>query len=135
MTETIESYIARNQLEMTVTRVPARPGCSGMGRGASHYLCVIKQAGKGNPAQVACFYSMGSAHKVGPQLPEVLDSLASDASGTDEQFTDWCDNYGYDSDSRKAEAIYRACAENAAKLLALLGRAEYNVLLNNVERL
>ena len=51
-----------------------------------------------------------------PSLDDVLHALVSDATACDESFEDWCDNYGYNSDSRKALAIYLQCQENAKKL-------------------
>jgi len=47
----------------------------------------------------------------------LLDSDALDAGG----FEDWAADYGYDTDSRAAEATYQACLETALKLRASLG--------------
>jgi hypothetical protein len=41
-----------------------------------------------------------------PKLADVLYSLLLDGEAADETFEDWCANYGYDSDSRKAEATF-----------------------------
>ena len=70
-----------------------------------------------------------------PKLPDVLNCLAMDASGMDESFEDWADNYGYDTDSRKAETIYKACQDNARQLRVLLGHEAFDVLVNEIERL
>lgn len=54
-----------------------------------------------------------------PQIPPiagVLYSLILDGSACNESFASWCEDYGYDSDSRKALAIYMACQGNADKL-------------------
>ena len=60
-----------------------------------------------------------------PILPDpcdVLSSLALDASILDAgSFEDWASEFGYDPDSRKAEATYRACLEIALKLRQGLG--------------
>lgn len=57
-----------------------------------------------------------------PDVCDVLYSLASDADAIDcATFEEWASNYGYDTDSRKAEGIYRACLEIALKLRAGLG--------------
>lgn len=56
-----------------------------------------------------------------PKLADVLQCLASDAGALEETFEDWCSNYGYDSDSRKAEKTYRACVETAQQLVRLFG--------------
>jgi hypothetical protein len=39
-----------------------------------------------------------------------------DAVGSAQTFDDWCSNYGYDTDSRKALQIYMDCQEIAKKL-------------------
>ena len=62
----------------------------------------------------------GSAIKPNPL--DVLYSLALDASVTDEgTFENWAASLGYDPDSRKAEAIWRACLDLALRLRAALG--------------
>jgi len=57
-----------------------------------------------------------------PALPDVLHSLCLDSDVLDAgTFEEWASNFGYDTDSRKAEAIYRACLEIALKLRNGLG--------------
>jgi hypothetical protein len=51
-----------------------------------------------------------------PALDDVLHSLVMDSSACEESFDDWCASFGYDSDSRKALAVYMACRENTGKL-------------------
>lgn len=51
-----------------------------------------------------------------PSLDDVLHSLVLDASACDQSFDDWCGEYGYDTDSRKALETYLACQDNATKL-------------------
>lgn len=51
-----------------------------------------------------------------PHPADVLYSLILDASAVGQSFASWCADFGYDPDSRKAEATYRACQENADKL-------------------
>lgn len=56
-------------------------------------------------------FTMGSGHhSVEPEVAMVLDCIASDSAGYDNAngFEDWADEYGYDTDSRKAEAVYNA---------------------------
>jgi len=57
-----------------------------------------------------------------PPLADVLSSLLLDASAIDEgSFEDWAASLGYDPDSRKAEAIWKACVETGLKLRSALG--------------
>lgn len=69
----------------------------------------------GSPAR-----SMGQP--ILPSLPDVLHSLALDADVLNHStYEDWAGDFGYDKDSRKGEAIYRACLEIALKLRNALG--------------
>ncbi len=72
-----------------------------------------------------------------PELDTVLDSLMSDAICYDDarDFEDFAANLGYSTDSRKAEATYRACGELAKQLRHFLGDDLYQTLLYKVERL
>ena len=47
---------------------------------------------------------------------DVLHSLVMDAQATGYTFEDWCADFGYDSDSRKAYKVYEACLESGVKL-------------------
>lgn len=66
-----------------------------------------------------------------PTAEMVLDSMASDSSGYENArgFEDWCSDYGYDTDSRKAERLYQTVAEQAKALRFFLGREAYESLL------
>jgi hypothetical protein len=58
----------------------------------------------------------------GPDAAEVMHSLLSDAEAIDyPTCEEWADNFGFDRDSRKGEAIYRACLDVGLKLRAMLG--------------
>lgn len=54
---------------------------------------------------------------------------------TEENFHDWCSNFGYDTDSRKALAIYLECQENYVRLRKALGQgfSEARELAVNVD--
>jgi hypothetical protein len=51
-----------------------------------------------------------------PTQASVLYSLLLDSSAAEMPFVDWCDDYGYNTDSRAALAIYEACQINFVKL-------------------
>jgi len=75
-------------------------------------------------------FSMGDGYNgAKPTVDTVLDCLASDASGADETFEYWCGNFGYDTDSRRAEKTYKAVQRQTAKLRAFLGEDLYMGLL------
>lgn len=69
-------------------------------------------------------FSADKSKPITPDLVDVMASLIMDSSVLDAGgFEDWAGDYGYDSDSRHAESIYRACLENALKLRAAIGES------------
>lgn len=66
------------------------------------------------------YYTGEAVSKV--DIASVLGSLALDSSvRNNDDFEDWARDLGYDTDSRKAEAIYNACLETADEMEKLLG--------------
>lgn len=66
-----------------------------------------------------------------PELRDVMCCLLMDASVLDySSFEDWANEYGYDTDSRKAETTYRQCIETALKLRNALGDLRLEQLRN-----
>ena len=64
------------------------------------------------------------AKDIMPDMVDVVASLVMDASVIDcGTFEEWASEYGMDTDSRKAEATYRACLETALKLRNGIGEA------------
>jgi hypothetical protein len=65
-----------------------------------------------------------------PSLPDVLFSLLSDGSAffDAESFEEWADNYGFDTDSRKAERMFQECMETGRKLSRAFNAAEITEL-------
>lgn len=134
-TVTLEQFITEQQLEMSVLPVRRNPHMDvQMPR---NFDCTITMVGRGNHEPMTVYFSQGSAHKKNPTLAEVLDCLASEASGVDNarSFEDWASEYGYDLDSRKAERAYQICKKQAQELKALLGQDAYNQLLYSTEGL
>jgi hypothetical protein len=69
------------------------------------------------------FYTGTGHRKAGqpkaPHAASVLHSVVLDGGAIDLSFVDWCDEYGYDTDSRKALATYDECCESGRKLRKL----------------
>ena len=64
----------------------------------------------------------GGNKKIKPNFCDVLAGLMNDADVLNNStFEEWAVDFSYDTDSRKAEAIYRACLEIALKLRNSLG--------------
>jgi hypothetical protein len=58
---------------------------------------------------------------VPPSTADVLYCLASDASGAQGSFDEWCSNLGESNDSIKALETYRACQKTRDALLRMFG--------------
>lgn len=57
-----------------------------------------------------------------PLIDDVLCSLVLDSSAIDHaNFESWADDCGYETDSRKAEAIYKACLDIGLAIRAAVG--------------
>lgn len=68
------------------------------------------------------------------KLDSVLYCLFSDADAGMMSFSEFCDNFGYSSDSLKALDIYRECEDTAKRLRKALGTEFYNEKLR-IEKL
>lgn len=97
--------------------------------GWEHDAYRVQLTRKGQTIRVP--FRKGTGHNGNPpQVEEVLEALVSDASGVENalSFEEWADEYGYDTDSRKAETTYRAVVRQTEKLRLLLGD-EYEAFL------
>lgn len=54
-----------------------------------------------------------------PALLDVFYSLHMDGQALNENFDDWCDSFGYSSDSIKALNLYKGCLEHGRMLRKL----------------
>ena len=64
-----------------------------------------------------------------PDPVDVLYSLTMDSGALNYgTFEDWASEFGYDTDARSAESIYRACLDNALKLRAAIGNTGMETL-------
>ena len=130
---TLQDFIGNTAISSKVKRVASNPSMEDMGPGSRHWLVTLR-AGR---FSMRVPFSQGSAHTEAPTAADVLNCLADDAAGFENarSFDEWCSEYGYDTDSRKAERIYKTVARQSARLRAMLGQDNYEALLWNVERL
>lgn len=87
----------------------------------------IKRAGKmsqGYRNSIIAKYSK----PVAPTAASVLHSLLMDASSGEQNFHDFCDEYGYNKDSIKDQSIYNACCETLTKMRAFFTGTERTAL-------
>lgn len=91
-----------------------------MNRPWEHHAYTVKVTRGAESFETA--YKQGMAHEDGPTLAAVLACLMSDASaGEGGSFEDFCGEFGYDTDSRRAEQTYNACRDTAAAMRRMLG--------------
>jgi hypothetical protein len=65
-----------------------------------------------------------SGRPVAPDAADVLHSLTMDDT-RGESFRDWCANYGYDDDSRRALATYELCQRQTDDARRFFGRETF----------
>jgi hypothetical protein len=114
----LQQFIDRHILTLTATRTDRNPGKPDFD--GDHWKVTLKRPGR----RMTLVFSKGYGHKgTPPTVAGVLDCLQSDARIAEEcaSFEDFCSYLGYDSDSRKAEKIYKALKRQAAKLRTFLG--------------
>jgi hypothetical protein len=91
------------------------------------YVALIEfETENGYPAKPFDYHSgvvkRPGTKKIEPNPVDVLYSLAADANALDyATFEDWAQDFGYDTDSRSAEKVYRACLEITLRLRSDLG--------------
>lgn len=128
---TMQEFVAVNRIRMTAEWIGRRPDglMDDMPAGSNHYRCTLKRGTQ----RMTVYFSMGPAHSESPSVADVLECLASDATGADEDFESWCRDLGLDTDSRRAERIYKATVKATASLKRLLN-GSFDALLYEVTR-
>jgi len=118
--KTLSQFIKEDlqDVEFSFRQITKRPdSCEWQeDKGAKHYEIELLGSGR----LVRFFYSMGSACGK-PKKDEVIACLVMDSLCAEEKFEDFCNNYGYSSDSIKAKGIWEMCKETASKLLTVVG--------------
>lgn len=131
-TTTIEQFIAANRITLTSSRTDRNPNMDG--GNMDHWRVTLRCAGR----KMSLVFSKGIGHNgAAPTADEVLDCLASDASGVigGRDFGDWCSEYGYSEDSRSALRTWNAVNRQMRSLERLLGSDAFAALLWNTERM
>lgn len=139
--KTLSEFCEENGITIKNTRIPSRTD-SLMSDLPNHYVSTLirhcnDSDGRQEKRELSIQFSQGSAHKKQPAVEDVLNCCAADSAGYEnvDCFEDWAAEYGYDTDSRKAENIYKTVATESAKLKNFLGQELYDELLWNVEQL
>ena len=125
---TMQQFIDRHNMTLTATRTDRNPDMSDFK--GDHWRVVLKRPGK----QMSLFFSKGYGHGgAPPTAEEVLECLRSDACTDGDTFEEFCFSLGYDSDSRKAEKLYKAVQRQTDKLRRFLGADLFTELLQTEE--
>jgi len=62
-----------------------------------------------------------------PTIKDLFYSLILDSEACNMSFNDWCCNFGYDSDSLKAQQLYFACQENGNKFYKVINKLKIDI--------
>lgn len=101
----------------------------------TRYRVTISCAGR----RMVVPYSMGMAHTTEPTLTQVLESVVSDWTTAGEyedgfgDFVGFCDEYGYDTDSIKARALFDALIAQARSFERVFPSESRELLANALE--
>jgi len=125
-----QNFAQEHGIHADAEQVDSNPNMVDGPRDMNHWKVTLRR-GK---SRLTVYFSQGSAHTKPPTAIEVLGCLASDSSGTEESFEEWCSSFGYDVDSRKSEKTYKACAKQAAALKKFLGDGLFRALLEDSNR-
>jgi hypothetical protein len=132
-TQTLASFIDEWHIRVTATRTDRNPSMEDSANMDHWRVRLIGPHGR-----MSLVFSKGYGHNgEPPAVAEVLSCLASDAAGIENarDFADWCSEYGFDTDSRKAERIYRTLKRQAVSLNRIMGNdGLYQRLLFHTER-
>ena len=109
-------FVENNQVEMHTQRVASRPDGSDMD--GDHWKCLIHSGHRRYTVYFTCGYGHNGKD---PDLKTVLECLQSDARAGNQSFEYFCGDFGYDTDSRRAEATWKACRKTHKELTRLFG--------------
>lgn len=84
---------------------------------------VRRECETGRKSTVLMSCNVASGKKIDPpKLADIFYSLSSDADALNySTFEEWASSFGYETDSRKAEVIYKTCMNYALKLRGAVG--------------
>lgn len=100
--------------------IDSRPDSDQWDAAASHWRITIKRGRR----SFAIYFSQGSAYTSEPDLQDVINAVLLDADSANDDFESWADRFGFDPDSRRAYAAWKACQRTAAKLDRLFSGSE-----------
>ncbi len=130
---TMQEFVSKHHIEIHVVQMADGVKDGGQMRRFCVTLFQGQMAVNRKKLRVPFFQDM--AWTTMPTAAEVLTGLALDASGADLSFEEWCSEFGLNSDSRKAERIFKAVRQHTTKLRGFLSADQYQELTTDVEGL
>lgn len=138
-TVTIAQFVKDNRISMTAEWADRNPHMDDSAN-MDHWKVTLRRGESGKSKKryaMTTYFSQGYGHNgKEPKVTSVLDCLASDSSSIENarSFEDWANDFGYDTDSRKAEKTFKTCEHQAKRLKNFLGDDLYEQLLWHTER-
>lgn len=136
---------AKIETTITKTDAPVRSGDSDRDkwdRSAYHYRVTFLIRGNcvPNDRSMVVPFSTGNGWERYPSAAEVMRCVLSDTMDVhpnygEYRFEPWAENYGYDTDSRKAEDLFKRVTEQAAEFETFLTLHTLNAWLADTELL
>lgn len=112
-----------------MAHTPAYKAAKGNKDSVYNHTRIKTECEKGFAVQPNSEYTINRNAPILPDAKDVIYSLIQDGWAIDyPTYEGWASDLGYDEDSRKGEAIYRACLEIGLKLRASLGEAGLTTL-------
>lgn len=93
-------------------------------RGANGYTVTLRYQGRRHTTD----FWTGSAWTREPTAADVLACQITEAGRGERSFEEYCDDLGYDSDSRKAHADWEACQATSREMRRFLGAEMYGAM-------
>ena len=143
---TLQEFIDEQEITAEVAGIDERTdGLTEWGEGARHFRVTLHRELDTNDGDewislAEVEFSQGSGWTTDPTAAEVLHAITSDVASMDDYagagaFETWAEDYGYDSDSRRAERAFLAIRKQRADLLAWLGENRLDELIHRVSRI
>ena len=118
--QTYQEFATKHKLELHFQERSSRPSDgTEWSKGSRHFLCEILHDGMMTGWEF--WFSQGPGIKREPDIAHILHCLAMDAHSAGDSFEEWCANFGYDTDSRKAYRTYEACEDTRDNLNRIFG--------------
>jgi len=114
---TLKQLVRRVRLSVTYGAKLDHDRQSDWQRQANGYRCTLRYQGR----RYSFDFWQGVGIASDPTAQVCLECLLSDAQAGEQSFEEFCGEFGYDPDSRKAEATWKAWRKTAAGMRRLLG--------------